>query len=127
MNFTSIIDFNKFTVAIAVGCLVYATEKILPPDSLIKQIASIVLIGLLVLSIVLGVFLFAAATAACNAELAGDRSRVESNQATIKFCGTWHSITLGLALLIFAALLYNKFSISTPEDGLKSCVCCKKE
>ena len=68
MDFKALIDFNKYTLALAAGGFVYALEKFVPMESWGGRYLLLGLLVTFLCSALLGVAIFAGATAALHAD-----------------------------------------------------------
>lgn len=120
MDFKSLIDFVKYTLALAAGGFVYALEKFVPAETLQGRILLLVLLAVLLFSAILGIAVFAAATRALHA---GDDSTATYEDHIRKF-GTWHSILLVAGMLGLGGMLIERV-LSPPEAAVDGICCCE--
>ena len=123
MKFESLIEFNKYTLALAAGSFLYSIEKLLPPDNQLKQVIVATLLVILLVSLVTGVIVFSAATAASHATAANDNERIKKNQKIIGWSGATHSITLVVALIILAFIFIEKVTTIEVKPDCNLCEC----
>lgn len=103
-DFEALIDFNKYTLALAAAGFVYALEKLVPVETEAERWALLGLLAVLLLSVVLGIVLFAAATAGRHGS--DDRKRQIANY--IPCLGVIHSILLVVGMVWLGLMLYDQ-------------------
>ncbi len=125
MNYKALIDFNKYTLALATAGLIYTFERL--PE--FKQGFPIfVLLALLVLfavSLLLAIALFAAATRALH--LPQDRDG--ELDGAIRHLGRWHSGLLFTAIIIlgFTMFVHAMTELGTETDSEPCCCVCSNQ
>ena len=119
MDFKALVDFNKYTLALAAGGFVYALEKFVPMETPGGRYLLLGLLSILLLSVLLGVAIFAAATAALHA----DDIRKQRIEAYIRWFGVTHSILLCVGMLVLGGMLYDRV-MSLPKQQTQQTCCC---
>lgn len=119
MNFEGLIDFNKYTLAVAAGSFVYVLEKFVPMQSLAGRMFVLVLLCIFLFSALLGVAVFAAATAALHA----DAARKQRIEARINQMGVAHAALLFVGLLGLAPILFDRVMSPPKQQGQEACCC----
>jgi hypothetical protein len=79
MDFKAVIDLVKYTLTLGAACFAYTLEKLVPAPSDGAKWFVLVLLSLFVFSVLGGIFIFSAATAALH-----DEERAEGQQPLIK-------------------------------------------
>lgn len=110
MDYKGLIDFNKYTLALAAAGFVYALEKFVPMETQAGRYLLLGLLAVLFISILSGVALFAAATAALHAD-SGRRQRIRNS---IPWFGVAHTILLCIGMILLGIMLHNKV-MSVPQ------------
>jgi len=90
LDFKALIDFVKYTLALAAAELAYAVEAF--RDGGVARGTALGILGTLFVSLLLGILVFAAATSALHPQK--KEGVKESLQKIIKHAGTVHSILL---------------------------------
>lgn len=103
MNFEALIEFNKYTLALAAGGFVYALEKLGPMATLEGRIFLLAVLVLFLISAMLGLLVFAAATSGLHSESGPS----EGLTRKIRTFGVAHAVTLCLAMLLLGGMLYD--------------------
>jgi hypothetical protein len=119
MNFEGLIDFNKYTLAVAAGSFVYVLEKFVPMQTLPGRLFVLILLCVFLFSALLGVAVFAAATAALHA----DAARKQRIEAQINRMGIAHAALLCVGLLGLTPILYDRV-MSPPKEQRQEACCC---
>jgi hypothetical protein len=118
MDYQATIEFNKYTLAVAAGGIVYALEKQAPVPTLGGRLFLLCVVGALLLATFLGVIVFAAATRALHESStreASDQNRV------IQYLGTTHVVVLLLGLAGVAGILVHQ--VLSPPPAQPTCKC----
>ncbi|WP_425259963.1 hypothetical protein ACPOLB_03745 [Rubrivivax sp. RP6-9] len=127
MDFKALIEFNKYTLALAAACIAYALEKFIPALTFGDQVQLLFVLGAFFASALLGVVIFATATAAQHPNRADTRDKLAKIIAPL---GTAHTFFLVVGLLVFAWMLYSRVMTSpggpTPPlvNNSASASCC---
>lgn len=118
MNIEGLIDFNKYTLAVAAGCFVYAMEKIPPVES---DAAGVVL-GTTLLSLAVaslcGVLVFFVATSAAHYKVKGG-SIPSEHLDWIRRLGISHSIALLVGVILLVGMLVPR--VFSPHEKREDC------
>ena len=127
MNYQALIDFNKYTLAVAGGAFIYTIEKFVPMESAVGRWLILALLFLFLISIVAGVLLFAAATSALHATVRKQEQDspplAPEPDRTSKFLGILHSATMAAGLFILGVLLAQDV-LEPPKTGSPThCTC----
>lgn len=120
MDFKGLIDFNKYTLAVAAAGFVYALEKFVPMPTLAGRWLLLALLGVFLLSAVSGVLVFAVATKALHA---GDSNRQRKIEDLIARLGATHAVLLLIGLLGLGAMLVDRIMSEPPSIQEQSCCC----
>ncbi len=115
MNIDGLIDFNKYTLAVAAACFVYAIEKIPPVGSGMSWLLFASALCLLAVSSVLGVLVFFVATSAAHHE-AKHKVIPSAHLDWIRRFGISHALTLIVGVVLLVAMLAPKV-LSAREPG----------
>jgi len=111
MNFEGLIDFNKYTLALAAGGFVYGLEKLSPMPTEAGRILLLAVLVLFLISAILGLLVFAAATAGLHAK-GSPNPKLEKK---IQWFGVSHAITLCIAMVFLGGMLYDR--VMHPHEG----------
>lgn len=101
MDFKALIDFNKYTLALAAAGFVYALEKLAPMPTLQGRYLLFGLLLIFLLSCLFGVGVFAAATRALHS----DGAEKENLERIIQKLGTTHAVLLAVGMLVLGAMI----------------------
>ena len=117
MDFKSVIEFVKYTLALTAGCFVYSLEKLVPSTTTGPEI---VLFLLLVFAgaALAGIFIFAASTSALH----DDEGRRKRLKRPIEFAGYAHVGLLAVGLVILSLTLVYRVLTEPPKPPQ---VCCE--
>jgi predicted tellurium resistance membrane protein TerC len=115
MKYDALIDFNKYTLAVAAGGFVYAIEKFSPAKTEATRWSLLGVLFVLLVALMFGVAVYGAATKALHGKT--------NNQQIISTFGVVHLVFLGLGLLALGAMLVISIFAPAPEDDLASCCC----
>ena len=116
MNIDSLVDFNKYTLAVAAACFVYALEKLPPMETQLGLFALLATLAALAVSSICGILLFFVATSAAH-HLSVQQSQIpERHRNWIKLLGTSHSLLLVLGVTALAGMLYPKVMMSNERS-----------
>jgi hypothetical protein len=119
VDFKGIIDFNKYTVAVAAASFVYALEKFVPmPTSAGRWFIVAVLLTFLA-SAILGVTIFAASTAAQHAT----QERKERLQKAVPRLGSAHAVLLCVGLLALGGMILERAMTAPGLVAAPQCCC----
>jgi len=91
-----LVDYTKYTLALAVGLLLYIPANFIPADATWKFIVLLVILGLLVISILAGIALYSRATKL----LVADKDATTDEKGWTRL---WGNIHLWLLIGCFAA------------------------
>jgi len=119
MNLEGLIEFNKYTLALAAASFAYALEKFVPMQSTGGRCLLLALLGVFLLSAVFGVVLFAIATAALHR----DAPRAAALRPTISKLGIAHALLLCVGLLVLGGMLVPRV-LAEPSAKAAPCRCC---
>ncbi len=112
MDFKAFSEFNKYTIALAAGCFVYALEKFTPMSTTCGRWLLVGVLALLLISLVIGIVMFAAATSAQY----GDDARKKRIEAVIPGLGIAHWVFLGIGVLILGGMVVDR--VLTPPAAI---------
>ncbi len=101
MDYKSIVDFNKYTLALSGASLAYGIEKFTGTQGWMA-FPVFIMIALLLLSIIFGLLVFAVATRASH------QSSGTEYQELISKYGTRHAITLTFGVVLLTLLMTPK-------------------
>jgi hypothetical protein len=104
MDFKGLIEFNKYTVAIAAGCFIYTLEKFVPTPTEVGRIFVLILLLIFLASAILGVAIFAASTGALH----GTPARREQVEKLIPPLGIGHAVLLCVGMVLLGGMLYSR-------------------
>jgi hypothetical protein len=121
MNFDSLSDFNKYTLALAAASFVYGLEKLFPAVSASAQNWALILLACLLAATIFGILLFAAATAGKHAEQQKDTARLQKIASHIRWMGITHAGLLVAGLVILGALLFQRILHPPAAEAAKCC------
>jgi hypothetical protein len=119
LNYEALIDFNKYTLALAAGGFVYALQKLVPVETEAERCALLGLFAILLLSVILGIILFAAATVG---RYGGDAPGRPLIAKCIKFSGIGHSVLLVVGMVWLGLMLY--YELLTMPIAQAPIACC---
>ena len=119
MNFTGVIDFTKYTLALAAAGFLYTLESFVPAPTAAGRAVVLVLMMLFLLAALSGVFIFAVSTAAMH-----DPAREPDARVKIKRLGIAHLALLTVGMVALGAMLVPKV-LAAPEHPVASCPCMK--
>jgi hypothetical protein len=122
MNFQALIEFNKYTLALAAGCFAYTLEKFVPVPSDPERPLVLAVLGVFFVCALLAVIIFAAATAAQHPKKA---AHAETIAKLIAPLGIGHTFLLIAGLFALGWLLYGRV-VGAPEAP-KPVACCVVE
>lgn len=118
MNIDGLIDFNKYTLAVAAGCFVYAMEKIPPVKSDVAGVLLGATLFLLAAASVLGVLVFFVATSAAHYKVEGG-AIPDKHLEWIRRLGISHSIALLFGVLLLVGMLVPR--VFSSKDQRQDC------
>jgi hypothetical protein len=116
VDFNALIEFNKYTLALAAASFVYALEKFVPMPTDWQRFSVMAALLLFFLSTALGVVVFAAATAALGPNEAR-RGRIQKQLPSL---GIAHAVTLILGIILLAIVMVPRV-LAAPEPAAKCC------
>lgn len=119
MDFKALIDFNKYTSALAAASFVYTLEKFVPTPTMVGRLLVLGLLVTFLLSAILGVLIFAASTAALSQE-AASRRRVERLIAPL---GITHASLLRIGMVALGFMLYPRVMADPQPIAPPQCCC----
>ena len=114
MNIDSLIDFNKYTLALAGACFVYSLEKLSSGAG--SQVATIATLSILAISTLAGILLFSVATSASHYMTPGSSDIPAGHRILIGWLGILHSALLAIGVVLLGVLLFKGF-FATPEPA----------
>ena len=103
MDYRALIDFNKYTLAIAAGGFVYTLEKFIPSEPGLVFHAVVAMLALFLFSSIAGVVLFSTATKSLHST-----GKQQSQETIIRRSGIAHAGSLIVALLILGFLVFKE-------------------
>jgi len=118
MDYKSLIDFNKYTLAPAAAGFAYALEKFVPSDGW-SRFAVLIMLLIIGFSALCGILLFAVATGAQH----GDQNRKKRAEPWISNLGTGHAVLLFLGMLMLLCMLIPRV-LAEPVATTTTCRCC---
>jgi hypothetical protein len=101
MNFTGVIEFTKYTLALAAACFVYTLETFVPAEYLLQRWLILALLAVFFVSSLAGTLVMAVSTKALHGA-AGPKPRAEGYIETF---GVAHSALLVVGMLGLAVML----------------------
>lgn len=116
MNIDGLIDFNKYTLAVAAGCFVYAIEKIPPVGAGMPWLLLASTLCLLAAASVLGVLVFFVATSAAHHQ-AKHKVIPSAHLDWIRRFGISHAVALMAGVLLLVAMLAPKVLSAREPDA----------
>jgi amino acid transporter len=122
IDFKSVVEFNKYTVALAAASFVYTLEKFVPMPTAGTRLFVLAVLLTFLASAILGVVMFAASTGAQH----GAQERKERIQKVIPWLGIAHSALLCIGLVALGGMLLDRV-MAAPEPIAKSECCCTQE
>jgi O-antigen ligase len=120
MDFTALIDFNKYTLALAAACIAYSLEKFVPMPTPAGRYLVLVLLAIFMLSALCAVLLFAVATAALHR----DKDNAAKLKPLIGRLGIAQMAFLCIGLVVLGGMLADRV---LTEPQAPTPVCCVKE
>ncbi len=122
VDFKAIIDFNKFTLALATGGLIYTFERIPEFKDGFPVFILLFLLALFFFSTVLGIALYAAATKSLHQ----DGKKKRNLDKAIEHLGSWHSGLLFAAVILLGiTMLIHTLSELKADTEKPNCSCCE--
>jgi hypothetical protein len=109
MDFKAVIDLVKYTLTLGAACFAYTLEKLVPAPSDGAKWFVLVLLSLFVFSVLGGIFIFSAATAALH-----DEERAEGQQPLIKKASYIHLGCLAIGVLLLGGRLVENVLTEAP-------------
>jgi peptidoglycan/LPS O-acetylase OafA/YrhL len=119
VNFQGLIDFNKYTLALAAASFVYTLEKFVPMSTASARYLVLGVLIMFLASALLGILVFAASTRAMH----GDKAEQKGLATWIRRFGTAHAVSLCIGLLVLGAMLYSRV-IEPPAPVANRPCCC---
>lgn len=119
MDFQGLIEFNKYTIALAAAGFAYTLEKFSPMPTAGGRWLLLGVLGLFLVSAIFGVVVFAGATAA----LGNDEKRKRDIRKYLPWLGTTHAILLCVALLVVGGMLVNRVLTEPLRSVAPNCCC----
>lgn len=116
MDHKGLIDFNKYTLTLAAGGFIYTLSKFVPVSEGGCRIGVLFILGFFLISMILGVLVFAAATASLH----GDKNREASLKCPISWMGGLHAVCLVIGLGLLGVKLYS-LVMSSPNQDKNNC------
>ena len=121
VNFDSVSEFNKYTLALAAAAFAYALEKLFPAGSILARNWALGLLAFLLAATIFGILLFAAATAGKHAEAQQDAARIQKVAKSIRWLGITHATLIVIALVILGVMLFQRILNPPPTEAPKCC------
>jgi heme/copper-type cytochrome/quinol oxidase subunit 2 len=121
MDFKALIEFNKYMLALSAASFAYALEKLVPMATDDGRRWVVALLVILFVCVLLGVFIFAAATSAQHPKKAADKESIEKKIAPM---GVAHTTLLIVALGILGYLVYPRVMAAPAAPAKVACCCC---
>jgi hypothetical protein len=119
MNFQGLIDFNKYTLALAAGGFVFTLEKFVPATGSVARWSVLALLVLFLASTLIGVAIFAL----CTKALHGDDVTKAAAKKRLPAMGTWHAALLAVSLVGLGVMLVPRV-LAAPEPPTPVVVNC---
>lgn len=124
MDYRAIIDFNKYTLALASGGLLYAFGLLPKLPDYRSEVAVFGTLFLFLAAAVCGIIIFAAATKALHH--ADEPAKNEQRDKIIRGAGAVHSLSLFLAVLALGIVMIAEAYAGLGEPPQKpDCSCCQ--
>ena len=121
MNFEGVIDFTKYTLALAAAGLVYTFETFIPAPSAIGRFLALSVMLIFLIASIAGVFIFAVSTAALH-----DASRETAARKRIKILGVAHSVLLVVGMAALGGMLVPKILAPPSATAMLTCPCVRR-
>jgi len=118
VDYKALIDFNKYTMALAAAGFGYTLEKFVPARSDFELIAVTILLFIFLLSTICGVLLFSTATASLH----NSNSSFDKREKLVKRFGITHSLLLVFGMIGLGIGVFFLVWTSIPET--KDLCCC---
>ena len=122
MDYKGVIDFNKYTLALAAGGLVYSFERLPDFKSGFPIFVLLLLLFLFAIALVLAVLVFAAATRSLHLP---DERKGELD-GVIGGLGTSHAIALFVAIVILSVTMLIHSLVQLKNEDVAPLECCVK-
>ena len=119
MNFEGLIDFNKYTLALAAGGFVFTLDAFVPAASPAMRWMVLVLLAMFLASAALGVVVFSV----CTKALHGDAAAKQAATDRLPSLGTAHATLLVVPLIGVGVLLVPQV-LAAPQPPPPTVVTC---
>jgi hypothetical protein len=120
MNFEGLIEFNKYTMALAAACFVYTLETFVPAAAESTRWLVLVLLALFLAAAVFGVLIFAA----CTKALHNDAAARNAAAKRLPLLGTIHAVLLGGGLVLLGVMVVPRV-LAAPVPAAPMVVACR--
>ncbi len=119
MNWESLIEFNKYTVALAAAGFVYTLEKFVPMPTPEGRWFVLLVLSMFLMSLIFGILVFSTATTALSA----DEVKKKVAEERIPRYGIPHAVLLIVAMLAVGGMLIQRVLAAPPKPLLTVCCC----
>lgn len=119
MNFEGLIDFTKYTLALAAASFVYTLETFVPASEPLERYVILAVLGVFLASSVAGMVIFAVCTKALHGK-EKDRTRAKELMGTL---GTAHAVLLLTGMIGLGLMLVPRV-LRAPEPASPTIVYC---
>jgi len=119
LDYKAVIDFNKYTLALAAAGFVYVLEKFTPLTFGLVFVTVTFTLFLFLVSILAGICLFAIATSGLHTQ-----PESETHSRLIKVFGITHASCVALAMLILGILVFSQLVFTDPKPEAAPTCCC---
>jgi len=119
MEWKSLIEFNKYTVALAAVGFAYTLEKFVPMPTAEERWFVVLILCTFLLSLIFGILIFATATTALSA----DEDAKTDAEKRMPWFGIPHLVLLGVAMLAVGVMLILRVLADPPKPVPVACCC----
>ncbi len=119
MNFEGLIEFNKYTLALAAGAFLYTLEKFVPSGSILGRYLVFGVLIIFLASTIVGIAIFAVSTAALHRDALAQAQL----QKWIQPLGITHACLLCLGLVVLGGMTYSRVMSEPAPPAAFKCPC----
>ncbi len=119
MDWKSLVEFNKYTVALAAAGFAYTLEKFVPMPTAEGRWFVVLILCTFLLSLLFGILIFATATTALSA----DEGVKKTAEERMPWYGIPHLVLLGAAMLAVGVMLILRVLADPPKPVPVACCC----
>ena len=124
LDYKAVIDFNKYTLALAAAGFVYVLEKFTPLTFGLVFVTVTFTLILFLVSILAGICLFAIATSGLHTQPESETHKSKTHSRLIKVFGITHASCVLLAMLILGILVFSQLVLTDPKPEVAPTCCC---